>query len=59
MNFREKVIAERQELYKRKEVLEEELKQLLAACRKKREELEEVSKQISQKYAILGRLGRK
>ena len=44
MNFREKTIAERQELYRRKEILEEELKQLLSECRKKREEIEDIAK---------------
>jgi chaperonin cofactor prefoldin len=56
MNFRERVVAERQELYRKKEVLEKELKQLLAECRKKREEIEKIKKEISKKYAILGRL---
>ena len=59
MNFREKTIAERQELYRRKEILEEELKQLLSECRKKREEIEDIKKEIDKRYAILGRLNRK
>jgi hypothetical protein len=59
MNFKEKVIAERQELYKKKEVLEKELNELLAECRSKREEIEKISLQISQKYAILSRIEKK
>ncbi len=58
MNFKEKTIAERQELYKKKEALEKELKQLLADCRKKREEIEKIKKEINKKYAILGRLSK-
>ena len=46
MNFKEKTIAERQELYKKKEQLEKELKQLLADCRKKRGEIEKIKEEI-------------
>ena len=58
-NFKEKTMKERQDLYKRKEVLEEELKQLLIMCRKKRDEIEEIKRQISQKFAILRRVEKK
>ena len=56
MNFKDKVIAERQELYRKKDELEKELKQLLEQCRNKRKEIERINKQISQKCAILNRI---
>ncbi len=59
MNFKERVIAERQELYKKKEELEKELNVLLAGCRKNREEIENIKLKISQKYAILSRIEKK
>jgi chaperonin cofactor prefoldin len=59
MNFKERVIAERQELYRKKDELEKELKQLLEQCRNKRKEIEEIKKEINKKYAILGRLDKK
>lgn len=59
MNFKEKVIAERQELYRKKDKLEKELNELLKQCRSKREEIENIKLKISQKYAILSRIRNK